>query len=339
MKKGFDRLRGVAAASAIGIAGLAGGGSARAATATLPLTVTTGSAAWYRITGCSTCSSTTFAISEAILSTAATSYTDFYDDAMEFGVNGTMFSNPDSTVDLTGTTVTTDVVMGIVAGVDAHLQYYFDPNRAVVRALFTLENTTGADINATVNFRGNYGSDEETTIQATQSGDRVVDDTDLWVVSNDSGVVGDDACMGCDPTATLATHGSGASVVPTTVTTLGGGETGFGEDDWLYDYDVIIPAMGTVRILAFNEMTTTIAAATAGATDFESLTAAGAAGLLTGIDAAAQAEIVNYAAGGGPVVAADDDDDDGLFALGMPGLLGMLGSLLLFRQRGRKESQ
>ena len=31
MKKGFDRLRGVAAASAIGAAGLLGGGSARAA--------------------------------------------------------------------------------------------------------------------------------------------------------------------------------------------------------------------------------------------------------------------------------------------------------------------
>ena len=83
----------------------------------------------------------------------------FYDDGMIFGVDGTLFVNPDTTVDLTGNTVNTDDVVDIIPGVDAQLEYFFDPNRNVVRALFTLTNTTGADINTSVNFRGNYGSD------------------------------------------------------------------------------------------------------------------------------------------------------------------------------------
>jgi hypothetical protein len=42
-----------------------------------------------------------------------------------------------------------------------------------------------------------------------------------------------------------------------------------------------------------------------------------------------------------PVVISSSSDSGGstLFALGVPGLLGMLGSLLLFRQRGRKNHQ
>jgi len=366
MKKGFDRLRGVAAASAIGVAGLVGGGSARAVTATLPLNVTVGSAFWTSIDnntelmhgqsitttgGFSVTSSMSgFAISDASITRTtptSTTWSDFYDNGMSLAVGNVIFENPDATVDLTGNTVNTDVVVDIIPGVDAQLEYFFDPNRNVVRGLYTLTNTTGAAITTSALVMGNYGSDSDTTVQATSSGDLVVTDADMWVVSNDSGVAGDDSAAGSDPTATVASYGTGASVMPKTVITVGspaGGASGE-VDNYGYRYDMTIPAGATCRVMLFNEMSTSIADAEAGAADFESLTAADAAGLLSGIGPNQQATIVNYSAagcaveGGGGGVFFDDDDDDGLFALGVPGLLGMLGSLVLFRQRGRKDRQ
>ena len=44
--KGFKRLKGLAAASAVGLAGLLGGGSARAASTNLGVNVTRGGVIW-----------------------------------------------------------------------------------------------------------------------------------------------------------------------------------------------------------------------------------------------------------------------------------------------------
>ena len=131
-----------------------------------------------------------------------------------------IFANPDGDVDLTGDTLTTDLVVDIIPGIDAQIEYYFDPARAVVRGVYTLTNTSGAEITTSALVMGNYGSDDDTTVQATESGDLVVTDADMWVVTNDNGVaVGNEATN--DPTATIASHGSGATVTPKTVMTLG----------------------------------------------------------------------------------------------------------------------
>ncbi|MGB5440775.1 MAG: hypothetical protein WBN90_14145 [Gammaproteobacteria bacterium] len=245
-------------------------------------------------------------------------------------------------MDLTVDKLTTDLVVDIIPGIDAQIEYYFDPARAVVRGVYTLTNTSGAEITTSALVMGNYGSDDDTTVQATDSGDLVVTDADKWVVTDDNGVG-----FGPDPTATIASQGSGATVTPKTVMTLGSPSSSLdGTDNYGYRYDLTIPAGATCRIMVFNEMSTSIAAATLGAADFESLLAANAAGLLTGLTMAEQDTIVNYAAGTActaagvaPPVALNNDccnDNDGIFALGVPGLLGALGSLLLFRRRDTK---
>jgi len=354
MKTGFERLRGAAAASAIGMAGLLGGGSARAATTPTPVSIAdTGAGVYWTAIGNTqgslmsgqaitttaglslTKSMSGFAIVDASLTNGVTTWNDFYDGGMSLAVDGVVFANPDNTVDLNvaGDTLTSDVVRDIIPGIDAQIEYYFHPTRHLVRGLYTLTNTTGGTISTSALVMGNYGSDAQTTVQATSDGDRVVEDTDLWVVTNDSGVAGVDSTN--DPTATLATHGSDALVIPKTVITVGSPAGGADAeiDNYGYRYDLNIPANGRVRILVFNEMTTLIGDATAGAADFANLNTAANAGLLNGIDPAAQDEIVNYV----PADSGGGGGGNSIFALGMPGLLGMLGSLLLFRQRGRQD--
>jgi len=358
MKKGFDRLRGVATLGAIGL-GLLGGGSARAATVSTGFTVTvtgTNFTAWWTdiSNNCGGCvlhgdsvttsggfsyqansSSSAFGMSDASVSTASDSGSDFWDSGMNLAVGNVLFVNPDNTVDLTGTTVTSDVVTDIIPGVDAQIQYYFSPDRAVVRGLYTLMNTTASPIMTSALVMGDYGSDSSTTVQATSSGDTVFDTNDQWVVSNDNTTVGGE---GSDPTATVSTYGTGAGVMPALVMKPGTDTPpGNAPDKWGFRYDVTIPANGTVRVMVFNEQTLLNANAVANAADYESLAAADAAGLLAGLDAQTQSEIVNY----GPAPAAGGSSGDNwwerTFSLDVPGLLALCGSLLWFRSRARKD--
>lgn len=361
MKKGFDRLRGVATASAIGLGLLGGGGTARAATTATPLNVTvTGTnftAAWTGISNQTggevmhghsltttggfsfqaNASSSAFGISTGSLTTTS-GYTsnDFYDGGMFLAVGNVLFVNPGGTVDLTGTTVTSNTVTDIIPGVDAQVQYYFAPDRPVVRGLYTLTNTTGSDITTTALVLGDYGSDSSTTVQATSSGDTTFDTNDQWVVSNDNTTLGGE---GSDPTATLSTWGTGAGVMPVLVMKPGtDSPPSNNPDEFGLRYDVTIPANGTVRVMVFNQMSATIAQGEAAGPDFVSLAAADAAGLLVGLDAQTQSEIVNYGPGG-TVTASPGKDKSWwkkTFSLDVPGLLVMLGSLLWFRSRGRK---
>jgi hypothetical protein len=361
MKKGFDRLRGVATASAIGL-GLLGGGSVRAATKSTSFTVTvTGAnftAHWTEIGNSNSgpCSTTTsggdtincgtsdngFGINDATLTTPSaltvnsnnSYFSDLYDGGLNLSVDGMMFTNPDANVDLTGTTVTTDVMTDITAGVDAQIQYYFDPNRPVVRALYTLTNTTGSDIDVHALVSSNMGSDSETTIQDTSSGDTTWTAADQWLITNDNTTVGGGPRY--DPVSTFATWGSGATVMPSIAFLPGGGGVG-NADDIGVRYDVTVPANGTARILVFNDMNTTNAAASAGAADFESLAAANAAGLLTGLTPAVCSDLVNYDGTSTTCPGTSGGKSKSwwkkTFSLDMPGLLVMMGSLLWFRRR------
>ena len=202
-----------------------------------------------------------------------------------------MFINPGTTVDLTGDVLTTNTAVNIVSGIDANIRYYFAPDRNVVRALYTLTNTTATDVTAELRVGGNLGSGSRTNIQATSDGDLVIEDTDYWHVTNDSPSVGDD---GNAPDITLTRCGVGAPVCPLNGVSLG--QTEANVDDFIYFYAVTVPANSSIRVMNFAELGRLSNGLVARAADFETLAAADTEGLLDGLSAVELSELVNYGA-------------------------------------------
>lgn len=361
-KSGFARLKGLATAGAVGVAGLFGGATARAATVALPVDVTKTSARWTSIdnnanfpsSGSVTTtngnviptSTNAYGIRDATLlgSGSSSGFGDAFDNAMILSVNGTFFVNPDTTVDLTGDTVTSDTVE-IVSGIQAQVRYTFFSGRPLVRALFSLTNTSAAPINVNAVIFGDYGSDSATNVAATSSGDTIIDGADFWYITDDSGSGGqgpnsvkprggtEPNGFG-DPRVTISRYGSGAAVVPTNALTPGPGDAEFG-----LRYAVTIQPGQTVRILNFAELsdpTQDVAGAAAAAADFESLSALDAAGLLTGLSAQEQGELVNYVVGGTPPPAGAARELPVMGPAGLGVLFGVLGGVGFFELRRRR---
>ena len=385
MKKGFDRLRGVAAASAMGL-GLMGAGSARAVSTALPIAnLTRGTAIWKTIQNQSPLFSGTlgtivtdptlptslrfshFASSSltafAIADVSASGFTQAFNNVLHLAVNGELFVNPDANVDLTsestGDTITSD--SRTLAGLDTEIQYFFHPTRPVVRAMYSFENTSTAEISIKALIAGALSSDFTTTIQATSTADTdlntpVLDDTlDLWRVSNDQTNIGTNSST--DPAITLTRFGTGASVIPVSVLKLGDSSPNTGDPDNFGErYDLTIAAGETARILVFAEINKTIDEATSCAVDFASLDAASKADMLTGLLVEEVNEVVNYGALGDIAAPATtcskvitttppdtgtttpDDEDLSTGALNLAGLTTLLGLLALVRVGRNKKA-
>ena len=360
MKKGFDRLRGVAAASAMGL-GILGGGSARAATATFGISgisITTAGVKWQNInTGPVLASGQSSLITGSGISFPSTSVsgiiinnaslTSGIDNAFDRTLfmatlqSGTtkLFDNPDGTVDLTGNTLTSDLQTNFLTGIDAQIEYYFHPLRPVVRALYSFENTTNTDITFQVYVGGNLQSGNATNIQSTSDDDTDVEASDLWIISSNRSP-GTDPTTGTSdtPVITISRFGTG-SVEPKNGVQLANGAGTFG-----HLYDVTVPADSTRRILVFAELNSSIDDAKTAAADFETLEAAELAGLLTGFisNSIRFDEIVNYTEDtsddGGDSSNGDDDEDDDLStgALNAPATAMLLGLLTLSRVRKKE---
>lgn len=288
-----------------------------------------------RFTSCTTTSmgATSCTTSTSTFSTSNL-YGDAFDGFLELAVNGNSFNDPDGVVDLTGDTLTSDIQTDIVAGIDAQVEFRIFTERTstslgTIRALYTLTNTSAADIAVNVLVDGNYGSDGGTRIQATSNADLTNDATDLWVYSNDQNT-GSDPSEGSDPGITVSRYGTGAAVVPTNETTVADGNGFFG-----HGYAVTVPAGATRRVLVFVELSKTNAGATADAADLETLEAAQAAGLTSGLSATQMGEIVNYAPLSSAAAASKSDSG----AMDLPGLLAALGSLIVLRRRNAAQGR
>ncbi len=213
---------------------------------------------------------------------------DAYDNAYMIFVNGAVF-NPGSTVDLTGTTMTAGPLA--MSGLNVTVQFYFDTLAAVARIMVFLNNPTGSPIQASVDIPINFGSDEDTTVEMTSSGDTTVTTADRWVVSSDGGP--------SDPVNTTVLYGPNASVTPSayTETVFDDAETnGLGAT-----YNVSVPANQTRSLMLFaglGDITgsgNTIAGAIAAAALFNSQNTL-PAGALSGLSAQQLSEIVNWSA-------------------------------------------
>ncbi|MEP6881661.1 MAG: hypothetical protein ABI866_06685, partial [Dokdonella sp.] len=274
-------------------------------------------------------------------------FSDAFDNALILSVNGTLFQNPDSTVDLTGDTVTSDTVT-IVPGIDAQVRYTFISGRPVVRALYSLTNTSAAPISVNAAVLGDYGSDGNTEVVATSNGNTIIEGSDLWYITDDQGSGGPkhakknlepDGKGGGDPRVTLSRYGTGAAVIPTNALTPGNGDSQaatFG-----LRYPVTIAPGATARLLVFAQLsdpTAPVANAIAAAADFESVAAMQSAGLLAGITPDETSQIVNYVRPGGPGPVAEAVDLPTLSPAGLLTLLGAIGGFGYFELRRRKNN-
>jgi len=309
MKKGFNRLRGVATASAISL-GLMGAGSGRAATLTLPVTkLSRGSAEWSQInntflntvSGPSfiattngiviTSNGTGFAINDAGLTNGLDEAFNagMYMVARSSGITA-VFKNPDSTVDLTNDSLKSDLITDFFTDIDTQVEYYFHPTRPVVRAMYSFTNTSGSAKTIEVMIGGNLGSAVSTTIQSTSDDDTTVEATDLWLISNNKSLNTnpDESDLNDTPVVTISRFGTDATTTAENGITLGTLSGIFA-----HRYDISVAGNSTARVLVFAELSKTIDDAKTCAKDFETLDTASSAGLLSGLTIQLD-EIVNY---------------------------------------------
>lgn len=68
-----------------------------------------------------------------------------------------------------------------MSGLDVTLQYHFSDTIEAGRILASFANPTGSPISVQVDIPNNFGSDGNTTIVTTSSGDTTFDTADGWV--------------------------------------------------------------------------------------------------------------------------------------------------------------
>ncbi len=300
-QKGFQRIKNLATSGLIGVSMLAGG-SARAAQVNLGFNSTTGGVAWKNINNNiandNNIIANAFGIKNATLGSGSGSsegafldsglLSNPFDGALGLNVNGTDFNNPDGDVDLTGTTVTTDIAT--IAGLEVKVQYHFFSTRSLVRAVFTFTNPTASAIPLTATTGGKLRLTVGlNNTQATSDGDTLIEDTDLWYIISDRPTGNN--LPNNHPVLTFARYGTGAAIIPTNTQIPGTSNNG---DFYSYQYSTLVPAGKTYKIMTFIELNSAVTNAAIKTSDFESLTSLNNAGLLTGLTSAEQALIVNY---------------------------------------------
>ncbi|MCX7552907.1 hypothetical protein OS175_03360 [Marinicella sp. S1101] len=333
---GFERLKKIAAAGAVGSMGLLGMGSGRAAPTSTGVTISVQSAVSVGTTvevsdindttvsassvlnGTATVShngtSYAFGIDDATLNSLDYSYSgpnftgasqtgietdddlsDSYDGYGGIFLDGAPYNDTDGTVDLTGTTLTTDPDT-MPNGLEVYSQYHVFTDKRVTRIIHAISNPTGAPITTRAAIGGNLGSDSNTNVPNTSDGDTNVELGDTWVITQDNDVFGGTATR--DP---ILTHVVGApggiAAIPLQIpgavgafnpntrkhqakddtdTVLGGLNA---NDNISFGYDVTVDPGQTQYITWFVQKSPNITETNNSLSDYSSSAAASAAGL------------------------------------------------------------
>ncbi|MHB8447554.1 MAG: IPTL-CTERM sorting domain-containing protein [Rudaea sp.] len=305
----FDQFaKGAAAAAIVGAmamhTGAANANDAKthrnSPTATGSIAVHAGNAVWYLNTNITfSTTSSNWGFSEASLHTAAGTRTDAYDGALSWlvstGTPGSAdgYRSPGGVVDIspnnppTNPAVPTTVTgtTQVLAGLNVSGQVYFPVNKAVVRSILNLQNPTGADITVNVESTNNLGSDSNTVIDATSSGDNPFNyANDHWFVSSQGNPL-----IPKDPVLTFALSMAGA---PTQAVGVQGPTNG--KDTPYWEYTITVPAGQTRSLMVFSQLSDTIADAQTDAAAFNSNASLQASGYLAGLTPTQQGQIVNW---------------------------------------------
>ncbi|MBE9103241.1 DUF4347 domain-containing protein [Vacuolonema iberomarrocanum] len=213
----------------------------------------------------------------------STGQSDAYDNGLVFFINNEVYA-PDNTADLTGTTLTTSTVE--LSDLNVTAQYYADPNTPVLRSFVTLENPTDEAITITFTVATNMGSDDDTVVVDSSSGDNTFGLDDAWVITSD------DPTDPSDPAITHVRYGPGASVTTQAISLLVFDNAD--PDGVLAEYSVTIPAFSTRSLLLFDELSPTLNDASTGATRYDSVETLESTTLLEGLTDEQLAGIVNW---------------------------------------------
>jgi hypothetical protein len=250
-------------------------GLAVAATATLPVNVPFLTWSWNSI---GADDESDFVVADGEL--FQPSLDDAYDDFWRLSVGESPYQ-PGSTGDVTSTAWGT-VITGApvtLAGLTVTEQiagFCFSPT---LRVLVTLTNPGSEPVDVMVTASGNFGSDDDTTVEATSSGDQSFNASDRWLVTD-----GDSS----DPVNTTVWFGFGSPAEPPTAASLT-------MDNVTVDFEVSIPAGATRHLLFFSQMSHGASEAIAAAADFDSAAALGNAGFLSGLTAGELSATLNWA--------------------------------------------
>jgi len=337
MNNAFEKLRIHAATGALSASLLCGvAGTARAAPAALPFNVTAAGVVWKLTNSTSAMlgggpglgiTDATYAAANVVDTqlggTASQTLSDTFDGAQVLLVDGVQFQDPSGTVDLTGTTVTSNPA--VMSGLNVQMQYYFDTTRALVRSLYSFTNPTGAPITVTVDYDNNFGSDGNTILTGSSNGDAVFDAGYRWFSSKQNWCGGTSP----EPRMTYSRYGGTPAVMPSSTPTIPSGATGGFTDR----YTLTVQPGQTVRLMMFTQLNNTVAASITSGATFADLTSVQTAGLLTGLSAQQIGEIVNWQ---GQAVAAPTSIPT-LSEWGMIIMSSILGLAAMFSLRKRQD--
>jgi len=164
---------------------------------------------------------------------------DAYDGGHELYVDGEYFPYFDY-----GTADGREITIGpaTMGSVEVTRQVYVPEEAAFARFLDSYENTTDADVTVTVSMDTNLGSDSDTMVLDTSSGDATAADGDHWVITDDS----TDGYGGYDPVVVHVMSGEGGAIGATSL--IAGEEY---SDDVTYDYQLTLAPFETATLLQF----------------------------------------------------------------------------------------
>ncbi len=255
--------------------------------------------------------------------TAANGDSDAYDRAWNTAVNTTGVMS-DGTGDLTGNTYT--AASQNISGLNVTYQLFFSEDTQCNRLVLFFDNTTGSPISETVRIETEFGSDYDTQVDGTSSGNTTFTTADRWLVTSDGE-------PGGDPVNTTVFYGTGSPLAtPTSVSLEGCGTEGFS-----VTYDITVPR-GTSRCLMlfaclgdFTGTANTISGALAAAPLFDSNdTIPG--DLLSGLSTDQLKECVNWDFfEPPPPTNVPTLSEWGLIA--MAGILGIVGFMVIRRRK------
>jgi hypothetical protein len=125
-----------------------------------------------------------------------------------------------------------------------------------LRVVYRLQNSTANNISETLRMDSNLGSDQNSRIDRTSSGDQTFSAADRWLVTSEAS---DPLSSGNDPPVAQALYGKHARVPVSKVDESPGVPCKFGDfkDAVIVGYHVTVPAHTTRFLMFFAQMTDT----------------------------------------------------------------------------------